>query len=313
LNDAAGGGQTDRVRVLVVDDDALLRRSLQLLLNRAGYEVREAEDGQAAWDLIQREPIHFVITDWNMPLVNGPQLVSRIRTTAFPSYVYVIMLTVHTQKLDVVDGLLAGADDYLTKPFDLDELRARIAIGVRILGLEARLMRSVASAAELAMRDSLTGLFNRRAFDNRLSEELQRAVRYERPLSLLMIDIDHFKRYNDQHGHPQGDVLLRELSGLLLGCIRSTDFVARYGGEEFAVILPETSPPHALSVANTLLERVRAHPLPLRETQPGGALTVSIGIAGHSPDRPNADRLVQAADQALYQAKGAGRNRLVAV
>lgn len=313
MNDAAGGGQTDRVRVLVVDDDVLLRRSLQLLLTRAGYEVRQAEDGQAAWDLIQREPIHFVITDWNMPLMNGPQLVSRIRTTAFPSYVYVILLTVHSQKLDTIQGLLAGADDYLTKPFDLDELRARIAIGVRILGLEASLMRSVASAAELAMRDSLTGLFNRRAFDNRLSEELQRAVRYERPLSLLMIDIDHFKRYNDQHGHPQGDVLLRELSGLLLGCIRGTDFVARYGGEEFAVILPETSPSHALAVANTLLERVRAHPLPLRETQPGGALTVSIGIAGHSPNRPNADRLVQAADQALYQAKGAGRNRLVAV
>src|SRR5712692_8723958 len=281
-----------KMRLLVVDDDALLRRSLNLQLTRAGYEVHEAEDGQAAWDMIQRAAYRFVITDWNMPGVNGPQLVQRIREMLSAGYTYILMLTAHSEKLDVIAGLKSGADDYLTKPFDMDELRARVGIGVRILELEARLQESLASAAELAVRDSLTGLFNRREFDSRLADEVQRAARYQRPLSLLMIDIDHFKLYNDQHGHPQGDALLRELSLLFLGCVRSTDFVARYGGEEFAVILPETNPTSALAVANSILERVCAHPFPDRQSQPGGSLTVSIGVAGHDDDQPEAQRLL---------------------
>ena len=302
-----------KMRLLVVDDDALLRRSLHLQLTRAGYEVHAAEDGLIAWDMIQREGFRFVITDWNMPGLSGPDLVRRIRDTLADSYTYIMLLTAHSEKLDVVAGLQAGADDYLTKPFNMDELRARVGIGARILELEARLQASLASAAELAVRDGLTGLFNRRAFDARLADEVQRAVRYQRPLSLLMIDIDHFKPYNDQHGHPQGDALLRELSGLFLSCVRSTDFVARYGGEEFAVLLPETNPPNALAVAQAILERVSAHPFLHREAQPGGALTVSIGIAAPDSELPEADRLLLAADRALYQAKGAGRNRVVAV
>jgi two-component system cell cycle response regulator len=302
-----------KMRLLVVDDDALLRRSLHLQLTRAGYEVHEAEDGEIAWDMIQRAGFRFVITDWNMPGISGPDLVRRIRDTLSAGYTYIMMLTAHSEKLDVVAGLQAGADDYLTKPFNMDELRARVGIGVRILELEARLQASLASAAELAVRDGLTGLFNRRAFDARLADEIQRAVRYQRPLSLLMIDIDHFKHYNDQHGHPQGDALLRELSTLFLSCVRSTDFVARYGGEEFAVILPETPPPNALAVAHSILERVSGHPFLYREAQPGGAFTVSIGVAAPGNELPEADRLLLAADQALYQAKGAGRNRVVAV
>ncbi len=299
------------MRLLVVDDDALLRRSLNLQLTRAGYEVHEAEDGQVAWDMIQREGYRFVVTDWNMPSVNGPELVRRIREMLSAGYTYILMLTAHSEKLDVIAGLKSGADDYLTKPFDMDELRARVGIGVRILELEARLQESLASAAEMAVRDGLTDLFNRREFDSRLADEVQRAARYQRPLSLLMIDIDHFKHYNDQHGHPQGDALLRELSTLFLGCVRSTDFVARYGGEEFAVILPETNPANALAVASSILERVCAHPFLYRETQPGGALTVSIGVGGLSDAQPDAERLLLAADQALYQAKHAGRNRVV--
>jgi diguanylate cyclase (GGDEF)-like protein len=301
-----------KLRLLVVDDDALLRRSLNLQLTRAGYEVHEAEDGQMAWEMIEREGYRFVITDWNMPGVNGPDLVRRIREGGLPGYTYILMLTAHVEKLDVVVGLQAGADDYVTKPFDMDELRARVAIGARILELESRLKDSLASTAELAVRDGLTGLFNRRAFDNRLADEVQRAVRYQRPLSLLMIDIDYFKLYNDQHGHPQGDALLRELSTLFLSCVRSTDFVARYGGEEFVVILPETNTANGLAVARSILERVCVHPFSYRETQPGGSLTVSIGVAGFDSEQPDPAHLLLAADQALYQAKGAGRNRVVA-
>ena len=300
-----------KMRLLVVDDDALLRRSLNLQLTRAGYEVHDAEDGEAAWAMIERETYRFVITDWNMPGMSGPELVQRIRARPAAGYTYILMLTAHSDRLDVITGLQAGADDYLTKPFDQDELRARVGIGVRILELEAKLQESLASAAELAVRDGLTGLFNRRAFDDRLADEVQRAGRYRRPLSLLMIDIDHFKHYNDQHGHPQGDVLLRELSELFLSCVRSTDFVARHGGEEFAVILPETNPANALAVAGIILERVCAHPFLYRETQPGGALTVSIGVSGNEDGLPEAERLLLTADQALYQAKRFGRNRVV--
>jgi two-component system chemotaxis response regulator CheY len=300
-----------KIRLLVVDDDALLRRSLNLQLTRAGYEVHEAEDGQTAWEMIEREGTRFVITDWNMPGLSGPELVQRIREAGLPGYTYIMMLTAHSEKPDVVAGLQSGADDYLTKPFDMDELRARVAIGARILALESRLTESRNSAAELAVRDGLTALYNRRAFDERLADEVQRAVRYQRPLSLLMIDIDNFKMYNDRHGHPQGDVLLRELSSLFLGCVRSTDFVARYGGEEFTVILPETAAANAAAVAGTILERVCAYPFAGRETQPGGALTVSIGVAGHDDSQPEPARLLSAADQALYRAKGLGRNRVV--
>jgi two-component system cell cycle response regulator len=302
-----------KMRLLVVDDDALLRRSLNLQLTRAGYEVHEAEDGEVAWEMIERTGYRFVITDWNMPGLSGPELVGRMRQMLASGYTYILMLTAHSEKSDVIAGLRAGADDYLTKPFEMDELRARVGIGVRILELEAKLQESLASAAELAVRDGLTGLFNRRAFDDRLTDEVQRAGRYQRPLTLLMIDIDNFKDYNDQHGHPQGDALLRELSTLFLSCVRSTDFVARYGGEEFAVILPETNPANALAVAGIILERVCTHEFLYREAQPGGALTVSIGVSGTDDGLPDAERLLLAADRALYQAKGAGRNRVMVI
>jgi two-component system cell cycle response regulator len=250
-----------KMRLLVVDDDALLRRSLNLQLTRAGYEVHEAEDGQVAWDMIQREVYRFVITDWNMPGVNGPELVRRIRAMLSAGYTYIVLLTAHSDRLDVVAGLKSGADDYLTKPFDMDELRARVTIGARILDLEFRLQESLASAAERAVRDGLTGLFNRREFDSRLADEVQRA--------------------------------------------------ARYGGEEFAVILPETNPANAQAVASSILERVCAHPFLYRETQPGAALTVSIGVAARDDGHPDAERLLLAADRALYQAKRDGRNRVV--
>ena len=301
------------MRLLVVDDDALLRRSLNLQLTRAGYEVHEAEDGDVAWEMMERVGYRFVITDWNMPGLSGPELVTRMRQMLSTGYTYILMLTAHSEKMDVIAGLYAGADDYLTKPFDMNELRARVGIGVRILELEAKLQELLASAAELAVRDALTGLFNRRAFDDRLADEVQRAGRYQRPLTLLMIDIDYFKLYNDQHGHPQGDALLRELSRLFLASVRSTDFVARYGGEEFVVILPETNPANAYAVATTILERVCSHPFTYSENQPGGSLTVSIGVAGNDDGKPDAAQLLLAADRAMYQAKSAGRNQVVMI
>jgi len=292
------------MKVLVVDDDDLLRRLLVTHLTRFGYEVVDMVDGEAAWEFMQQENIRLVVTDWMMPQMDGPELIHRIRAANFKSYTYIIILTARNTKDDVVTGLEAGADDYLVKPFNPNELRARVKIGERILNLEARL-------EELAIRDGLTGVFNRRKFDERLFDELHRANRYQRPISLIMIDIDHFKHYNDMHGHPQGDQLLREMAQVLTTSVRSTDLVARYGGEEFVVILPETDKAQAQAVAEKLCTTVAAHHFPFGETQPLGATTVSVGVASYIGVPEAEPPLLDLADQALYRAKREGRNRVI--
>jgi len=299
------------MKILVVDDEPWLRWILRTQLTRLNHEVVEAEDGQAAWEMWQREAFPMVITDWLMPNIDGVELIRRIRAASTLSYTYIVMLTVRTDKSDVVTGLEDGADDYLTKPFDAGELQARVAVGERILGVEIRLRESLAEQSELAARDSLTGLYNRRTFDYRLADEIRRARRYNRPLVLIMIDIDHFKNYNDQHGHVHGDRVLQDLAKVLVNSVRATDFVARYGGEEFAIILPETNKTSSMSAAEKIRAAVAAHPFPLGNSQPGGMLTLSLGIANYPEDMPDGDALVERADQALYHAKHTGRNRAV--
>lgn len=291
------------MKVLIADDDPNQRRLLLIHLSRAGHEVVEAADGRAAWEALQREHIRLVITDWTMPEIDGVELIRRIRTASFPSYTYVLLLTALGDKHDVVIGLDAGADDYLTKPFNAGELRSRVAIGERILNLETRLR-------DMATRDSLTGLFNRQAFDTRLADELRRARRYQRPLSLILADLDHFKNYNDTNGHVRGDQLLNELAGVFLAAVRATDFVARYGGEEFVILLPEANRANAAEVAQRVRAMVADYPFPCRETQPGGSVTLSLGVASYLEDVPEEGNLVDYADQALYRAKKAGRNQV---
>lgn len=292
------------MKILVADDDVGVRSLLRASLIRGGHEVQLAGDGQVAWEAWQRENFPLVITDWSMPRVEGPELIRRIRAAGSSNYTYIILLTVKQRENDVVAGLESGTDDYLTKPFNPRELLARVAIGERILTLQAQLQ-------ELAIRDPLTGLFNRRAFDTRLEGEMQRAERYGRPLSLIMIDLDHFKFYNDANGHPQGDILLQEASQVIQAGVRSTDVVARYGGEEFVVILPETPVAAALIVAKDIQETVAAHPFPRCERQPGGQLTISLGVASYPEDTGNAQQLLQRVDEVLYQAKRNGRNQVV--
>ncbi|MBI3243405.1 MAG: diguanylate cyclase [Chloroflexi bacterium] len=299
------------MKILIVDDEPWLRWILRTQLARLNHEVIEAEDGQAAWEMWQREAFPMVITDWMMPNMDGVGLIRRIRAASTPSYTYIVMLTVRTDKSDVVTGLEDGADDYLTKPFDAGELQARVAVGERILGVETRLRESLAEQSELAARDGLTSIYNRRAFDYRLADEIRRARRYNRPLALIMVDIDHFKNYNDRHGHVQGDRVLQELAKVLVNSVRATDFVARYGGEEFAIILPETNKTSSMAAAEKIRTAVAAHPFPLGSSQPNGALTLSLGIANYPEDMPDGDVLVERADQALYRAKQTGRNRAV--
>ena len=303
------------MKILVVDDDSTLRHILQIQLTRAGYEVAQAEDGQVAWDVMQRETIRFVITDWMMPEMDGPELIRRIRQANLSGYTYIIMLTAKEGKEAVVTGLEAGADDYLTKPFDPGEFRARVAIGKRILSLETRLNESLVRLEELAMRDGLTGLFNRWALYEYTEAELIRARREHFPLSLVLIDIDHFKAVNDQYGHLFGDQALKLVSEIIIHSKRPYDWAGRWGGEEFLVVLPNTATQDAKLVAERMRENVAAAKLPLADNN-HLQLYISLGVTsiltspGTGPISPILDRLLHQADEALYRAKRSGRNRV---
>lgn len=298
------------MRVLVVDDDPVLRRILRAGLTQAGHEVVEADDGQAAWELLRHDPIRLVITGWIMPRMDGPELIGRIRAADTAAYTYTILLTARDAQDDVVRGLAGGADDYLSKPFDPAELCARTAIGVRIIHLEERLRETRDQLEMLALHDSLTGLLNRRAIEEHAAAELQRAAREGTPLSLILLDIDHFKAVNDHHGHGAGDEALRLVAATLTGGTRRYQWTGRWGGEEFLLVLPRAGQPEAVAVAERLRLRIAATPLRLPD---GGALTLraSLGVATAAPgDIYDLAALIHHADEALYRAKREGRDRV---
>jgi two-component system cell cycle response regulator len=287
--------------------------------------VVEADGGEAAWDHYQREHARLVITDWMMPGMNGLDLIGHIRNAQEQAgFTYIILLTALSGKAQVVRGLQAGADDYLTKPYDLDELEARVKIAERILDLQEKLTTSRRQMEVLAMQDTLTGLLNRRAIHDRALAELNRLKRgtAAAPLSVIMLDIDYFKEVNDAFGHEAGDSVLQKFAELLAQQLRSYDGLGRWGGEEFLMLLPGTGVVEAQAVA----ERIRAavekasatlQPAPYPDSQ--NPLSASLGVASIETLDPAQedtgsehwlDELVRAADQALYRAKKEGRNRV---
>ena len=299
------------MRLLVVDDDPVISRLLQASLSRAGHTVVPATDGRAAWHLWQQDPISLVVTDWMMPGLDGPELISRIRAASTGDYTYIILLTAKGGKDDVVEGLMTGADDYLTKPFHPGELRARVSIGERILTLEMRLREARDQFMVLATHDPLlTGLFNRRALQEHAEAEWQRSARGQGVLSLALLDIDHFKSVNDRLGHAAGDHALRLIGDLLTASKRAYDWAGRWGGEEFLLVLPGATSEDACGVAERVRAKVEASPLSL--TNYGVInLRVSIGVSTMTPGAPmTLDTLLQQADEALYTAKEQGRNRV---
>lgn len=296
------------MKILIVDDDRFMRRRLQISLVHCGHEVLEADDGRAAWELLQREPIRLVISDWMMSEWDGPELIRRIRAAELPGYTYCILLTANDSKEDIVRGLEAGADDYLTKPFDHNELLARLAIGERILNLEARLIESREQLRELAMRDMLTGLLNRRALYECAEQSIAHAAREGWPISFIMLDVDHFKAINDRYGHLIGDDALRLVARTIAGGIRPYDHLGRWGGEEFLAVLPGAT----LAEATSIAERMRAGIAAARLTLNDGSsldLRISLGVAGApSGASQSLDAAILQADTALYRAKNCGRN-----
>lgn len=300
------------MQILIVEDDAFLRQRLAYQLRENGYEVLEAENAEQAWQHILNEGVRLVIVDWILPGMSGIEFIRRVRTAELPHYIYIIMLTVRQAKEDIISGLEAGADDYITKPYHLHELKARISIGERILHLEENLLQSQTQLQELALRDALTGLFNRRAIYDRLQAELERTKRMTSSVGVILVDIDHFKQINDTYGHLVGDKALVHVAHILQRATRPYDSIGRWGGEEFVIIVPQCSLEHATLVAERLRQQVAASPLTLEDgtTIPirlSGGVTV---VEATEEGAPNLDRIFQAVDEALYAAKRNGRNRI---
>ena len=293
-------------RVLVVDDDPIQRRQLEATLGRWGYDVRTASDGLQALRLMAEQgPIQLVVADWMMPEMDGIELCRRIRGNEGHPYVYVILATARDHRDDIVAGLDAGADDYLTKPIHHGELRARVGAGKRIIDLQNRLLAAQEQLQIEATHDSLTGLWNRRAILESLERELGRAARQGTAITIVMGDLDLFKRINDTHGHPVGDAALRETARRLGGAVRGYDFVGRYGGEEFLIVAPGLDRVGAIELAERI--RGRFADTPFVVSGQSLSLTLSLGVVSILGGAHIGDVLV-AADAALYDAKAAGRN-----
>jgi two-component system, cell cycle response regulator len=291
------------VKILIVEDEPLSRRLLEVTLRKWDYEVVTTSDGREAWELLQGpEAPNLVISDWMMPDMDGLELSTRIRENERPGYTYLILLTSKGRKEDLIKGLEAGADDYLIKPFDHEELRIRIKIGERIISLERRVL-------QLANTDSLTGVLNRRAFMERLQIEVERAVRECSPLSIVLVDLDHFKNINDQYGHQTGDLVLQKFAEQLSALSRQYDFVGRYGGEEFAVCFPGLDGSNVALVAERMRRRVEDLRVPTNDPSQCISFTASFGTASLCQDcEEPLNALIAKADEAMYMAKRQGRN-----
>ncbi len=303
-------------RILVVEDDELIRAKLISILRLAGYEVRGAESGAQALRLLDRRPSHIVITDWQMPEMDGLALCRALRSRDGEHYTYVLMLSVRSDSTDVLTGLGAGADDYLIKGASTEEFLARVEVGRRITRLEDSLRVSATENRRLAITDPLTGARNRRYLMKYLPRELERARRYCRPLAVLSCDIDGFKSVNDQHGHEAGDNVLQAFVTRSINCLReAVDWVARSGGEEFVVVLPETSLLGARCAAEKLRTALSGQPIP---TCAGNLVaTVSVGVTALETEQELASisvvELLRAADLCLYASKNLGRDRVTCV
>ena len=297
------------MKVFVADDDPISRRLLQVSLTNAGYEVTVAANGSEALRVAQSQDCpRLLVLDWMMPEVSGVEVCRAIRRRAQEPYVYVILLTAKGQQEEILEGLEAGADDYIIKPFDLQELKARLRAGKRILELQEQLMATREQLRVQATHDSLTGLLNRSAVLEAVEKEVARSQRESSRMAVVMGDIDHFKKINDTYGHAAGDAILRATAHRMRAAVRPYDVVGRYGGEEFLIVAPGCKEHEAAELAERLRKCVS------QEVSCGSACTIaptmSFGIAVPTTQLQGASQLLAAADEALYSAKKRGRNRV---
>lgn len=295
------------MKVLIADDSATSRAMLRSALAHWGYDVVLAENGEQAWQILaEPDAPPMAILDWVMPHLTGPEVCRRVRETRREPYTYILLLTSKNTKGETVEGLEAGADDYIVKPFDQHELQVRLRAGKRIIDLQMDLLEAREELRERANKDLLTMLPNRPAISATLEQEISRCHRDRRTVGIILLDIDHFKKINDTYGHFAGDAVLRETAARLRGNMRPYDQVGRYGGEEFLVVLPNCD----LEQAKNQAERMR-HKLQTAAMQVDGTelfVSASFGVTVSVPSERDPSLFVRVADEALYRAKATGRN-----
>lgn len=300
---------TSHAKILIAEDDAISRRMLKAFLSKWGYEVEVATDGNEALSALEQPNApQLAVLDWMMPGLEGPQVCEKVRQLTDRPYTYILLLTARGQQDDLLCGLASGADDYLTKPFDSQELRARLRVGERILELERNLIAAREELRFQATHDVLTGIPNRATVLEATQRECSRQIREGGRLSVMILDLDHFKNINDTYGHLCGDQVLCEAARRIAACVRTYDTVGRYGGEEFLVVAPATDGAGALALAERIRQSIEQTPI---ETDAGPTrITTSCGVASNNcGNRISASGLLKLADDALYQAKALGRNR----
>jgi len=294
------------MRILIADDSNVSRHLLESIVRKWGYQVVTTSDGNQAWEVLQRDDApRMAILDWMMPGMTGPEVCQRVREKGVEPYTYILLLTSRTQKEDVIEGMNSGADDYVVKPFDQQELNVRLRAGRRIIDLQDELLKAQAALRHQATHDALTGVKNR----GRITEVLAESVAEEGPLGVIMLDLDMFKDVNDTFGHAAGDAVLVMAAQRLTEALTEKDELGRYGGEEFLVI-SRREPEELKLFAETLRERISSPPMESGDVRL--SITASFGVANvNGCGTAHGDLLMKAADKALYQAKRDGRNRVV--
>ena len=297
------------MKILIADDSEMTRMILEGRLKQWGYEVINACDGQEAWGILQKKGRpRIALIDWMMPRLNGIELLKKIRQYIKEPYIYTILLTAKKGKDNLVEAMNAGADDFISKPFDPNILKVRLRAGARITKLQEELIAAREALRVQATHDSLTQLFNRSALMDMMSREISRSIRDQSSIGLLIVDIDHFKSVNDTFGHLVGDQVLKQLSSQMKTCTRQYDIIGRYGGEEFIILLPRCGKQEVLSVAERLRNSISNT---LFETTAGPInLSISLGATWVTPSDQECheEELIRIADEALYKAKNNGRN-----
>jgi two-component system cell cycle response regulator len=304
-----GGGSEGCVTILLAEDSVLYRHLITGHLDEWGFSYVCAQDGRLAWELLtQCDAPRLALLDWVLPEVDGLELCRRLRSRpGGQPYTYAILLTARNQKQEMLEAMDAGADDFLAKPFDPPELKARLLAGKRIVELQQKLVSANDSLHYAANHDFLTRLWNRAAITSFLQREVARSLRERTALGLILVDVDHFKRVNDELGHETGDYVLQEIAKHFSASLREYDGVGRYGGEEFLLVMPGCDLQTTLRRANLIRERISRSPIctPVKTT----SVTVSMGVA-IAEGSTGYESILRCADRALYQAKRNGRNRV---
>lgn len=298
------------MRILIADDSSVSRHLLTATLSKWGYEVVPASDGLQAWDTLQQPNApNLAILDWMMPGLTGLDLCRKIRERTDGPYTYILLLTSKSLKEDLIQGMEAGADDYIVKPFDQHELKVRLRAGTRLVELQKELLAAREALREQATKDSLTKVWNRSSILEHLAHEIARADRDDSPVGIVLVDLDHFKDINDTYGHFAGDLVLQEAARLMRSSIRKYDSIGRYGGEEFLILLPGCDDETTCAQAERLRQQLAENPVAVSGTPL--MITGSFGCTSAAPHTTlTADMLIRRADEALYRAKRLGRNRV---